>query len=343
MVLENLERFATRPRRERDGLHRVGVEAHNDLFRLGDFFICASEKQRDYWLGALTAAGRVNPYTYVADPTLRRLIDVVPFGLPDVPPVHRQPVLKGVVSGIGEEASVILWGGGLWDWLDPLTAIEAMPLVLKRAPQARLYFMGTRHPNPAVPPSRMAARAIERATELGLKDRFVFFNDWVPYSQRASYLREADIGISLHGDHIETRFAVRTRLMDYFWARLPMIVTGGDTLSDLVAMHGLGRVVGPGQAAAVAQGIIEMLEKPVPPEQFAQVVAMFRWSCVAEPLLHYAISPWRDDVWATSKATVLATPLAQLPVKALAALRERGLAGLTRDVRAYITWVTRRG
>ena len=30
-------------------------------FASGDFFICASENQRDYWLGALTATNRVNP------------------------------------------------------------------------------------------------------------------------------------------------------------------------------------------------------------------------------------------------------------------------------------------
>ena len=54
----------------------------------GDFFVCASDKQRDLWLGFLAAVGRVNPRTYGDDPTLRRLIDVVPFGLPDDPPVH---------------------------------------------------------------------------------------------------------------------------------------------------------------------------------------------------------------------------------------------------------------
>ncbi|MDQ7029881.1 MAG: hypothetical protein Q9O62_08955 [Ardenticatenia bacterium] len=53
---------------------------------LGDFFICASERQRDWWLGLLEASGRINPYTFGEDPSLRRLIDVVPFGLPEGPP-----------------------------------------------------------------------------------------------------------------------------------------------------------------------------------------------------------------------------------------------------------------
>ena len=37
----------------------------------GDFFLCARDKQRDFWLGQLAAVGRVNPVTYDADETLR--------------------------------------------------------------------------------------------------------------------------------------------------------------------------------------------------------------------------------------------------------------------------------
>ena len=29
----------------------------------GDFFLCATERQRDFWLGSLAAMGRVNPRT----------------------------------------------------------------------------------------------------------------------------------------------------------------------------------------------------------------------------------------------------------------------------------------
>jgi hypothetical protein len=46
-------------------------------------FICASERQRDYWLGMLGGRDRLTQAQYTLDPTLRLLIDVVPFGLPD--------------------------------------------------------------------------------------------------------------------------------------------------------------------------------------------------------------------------------------------------------------------
>ncbi len=50
----------------------------NEQLLRGDYFLCASEKQRDFWLGQLSALGRVNPVTYDADETLRSLISVVP-------------------------------------------------------------------------------------------------------------------------------------------------------------------------------------------------------------------------------------------------------------------------
>jgi hypothetical protein len=339
-VLENLERFSTWPLDERRRLHQIGVTAYSDLFALGDFFICASEKQRDYWLGALSVADRVNPDTHAADPTLRRLIDVVPFGLPEDPPQHTRRVLKGVHPGIGENDKVILWGGGLWDWLDPLTAIEAMPAVLDRVPQARLFFMGTRHPNPAVPASRMAQLAIERAERLDLKDRAVFFNDWVPYLSRANYLLEADVGISLHFDHIEARFSVRTRLMDYIWASLPTLVTGGDTLSDLIGANGLGQVVAPGHVNEVSGGLIQLLCSPIDRIRFRPVADTFRWSRVAEPLVRYVVAPWRNGerVAGAPSLTRPVTPLAQLPRKALATLSRRGPVQLLREIRSYLIW-----
>ena len=115
---EPLQRQRTRHKDRSAILHRQ--------CQAGDFFLCASERQRDWWLGLLEAHGRINPWTFGDDPSLRRLIDVVPFGLPETPPQHTRPVIKGIVPGIGQRDSVILWGGGLWPWLDPLTAIQAI-------------------------------------------------------------------------------------------------------------------------------------------------------------------------------------------------------------------------
>lgn len=343
MVLENLERFANKPAAERDGLHAVGVNSFNDLFTVGDFFICASEKQRDYWLGALTALNRVNPASYSADPSLRRLIDLVPLGLPSEPPVATKPVLKGVRDGIAATDKLIFWGGGLWDWLDPLTVIKAMPQVLEAVPEARLFFLGVRHPNPAVPQSRMAQRAIGLAEEMGLLETAVFYNEWTPYADRANYLCEADVGVSLHGDHIETRFAVRTRLLDYLWARLPMVVGGGDVLGEMVQANGLGMTVEAHNVAQVAAALIKTLQNPVSPAKFDPIIEQLTWEQVAKPLAAYVKQPWRNAGGGGVNTAVSlkppATKISQLPQKAVQSLREKGASGLWQDVINYLRWI----
>ena len=65
----------------------------------------------------------------------------------------------------------------------------------------------------------------------------------VPYHERQNYLLEADIGCSLHFETLETYFAFRTRILDYIWAGLPMIVTRGDATSEIVKDYELGIVV----------------------------------------------------------------------------------------------------
>jgi glycosyltransferase involved in cell wall biosynthesis len=227
----------------------------------GDAFICASERQRDLWLGMLSAIGRIDLDRYVADPSLRDLIDVVPFGLEADAPRPTQRVLKGVVEGIGESDKVLLWGGGVFNWFDPLTLIRAVKTISGSRGDVKLFFLGIRHPNPIVGTTRMANKAISLSDSLGLTDRHVFFNsDWVPYDQRQNFFLEADLGVSAHFDTVETRFAFRTRLLDYFWAELPSVVTRGDVLGDLVGARRLGQTVDFEDVNGWAEAIVSLLD-----------------------------------------------------------------------------------
>src|SRR5918996_546276 len=199
------------------------------------YVLCASERQRDLWLGALAALGRLDVSRYREDPAFRGLVAVVPFGLEERRPVAEQPALKGAVPGIEEDARVLLWGGGLWDWLDPLTVIRAVAELARSRDDVRLYFPSTRHPG-GEQRWTMANRAQELARGLGLEGRIVVFGErWIPYTERDGYLLGADVGVSAHLDTVEARFAFRTRVLDYLWAELPCVLTEGDVLADLLA------------------------------------------------------------------------------------------------------------
>ncbi len=348
-VLENLQARAHQTASGRERHHRTDLEALCGQLVRGDFFVCAGEQQRDFWIGMLTALGRVNPENYDADAGLRRLIEVVPFGLPEGPPRADAPVLRGVVPGIGADDFVILWGGGIWNWFDPLTLIRAVGVVARARPEVRLFFMGTRTPSPFVPEMAMASRAESLARELGLLDRVVFFNrGWVPYRSRAGYLLEADIGASCHLEHIETRFAFRTRLLDYIWAGLPMLVTEGDVLAGLVAREGLGYTVPPEDVDAVADALRALMDdqggRARRAERFERVRSELTWSRAVEPLVRFLRRPDRapDRPAADARAVrVTSTPAVQLPRRAMEILRDGGPLLLAEEAIRYVRWLRR--
>jgi glycosyltransferase involved in cell wall biosynthesis len=264
----------------------------------GDFFLTASVKQRDFWLGALAALGRVNPATYDADPSLAHLVAVVPFGIDDAPPQRSASALRGVVPGIGPQDAVLLWAGGLYNWFDPQTLVRAIDQVRRRRDDVRLVFMGGQHPNPDVPAMRVALETRQLADDLDLTGRWVFFNDgWVPYDQRANFLAEADIGVSTHLDHIETSYSFRTRILDYLWAGLPIIATDGDVFGELIRELGLGAAVPPGDADALAAAVLELLDddarRGAAASAASRAATEYRWSRALQPLLNFCADAHR--------------------------------------------------
>ena len=272
--------------------------ALNDQLTRGDFFLCASDKQRDFWLGQLSAVGRINPKNYDADETMGSLIAVAPFGVPDAPPVHTRQALKGVVPGIGVDDKVILWGGGIYNWFDPITLLHAIDRLRHRRPDVRLFFLGLKHPNPDVPEMRMAVAARALSDSLGLTDKHVFFNEgWVDYDDRQNYLLEADIGVSTHLDHVETAFSFRTRILDYLWTCLPIVATGGDTFADLIESNGLGITVPPGDVDALEDALFRLLDDQVASDacraRLAEVMPNHTWSRVLAPVVEFCRAPRR--------------------------------------------------
>ena len=287
--------------------HHALVREHYNYLRAGDVFLCASERQWDFWAGMLMAAGRINPVVYRSDRMLRSLLIVAPFGVPARAPGHRRRVLKGVWPGIDPDDVVLLWGGGLWEWFDPMMAVEAMSIVGRRRTDIKLFFMGVKRPNASVTTSHTADQTIALAEQLGVANRLVFFNDWVAYEDRENFLLEADLGLNIHRDNLETRFSFRTRMMDYFWAGLPIITTEGDPLSDLVKQNQLGLTVPCGDAEALAHAILRAADDQVTRQTWKlnclATAKEFSWDRVFEPVVAWCRSPIqaRDkeytDVW----------------------------------------------
>lgn len=313
--LEQLEQARDLGEEDRRKAVLSATEVLNQQLTRGDFFLCASEKQRDFWLGQLAAVGRINPVTYDESENLEKLITLMPFGVADTPPVATRPAIKGVVPGIGPDDKVILWGGGIYNWFDPLTLLRAVDKLRARIPAARLYFLGLKHPNPLVPEMQMALDTRALADELGLVNTHVFFNEgWVAYEDRQNYLLEADIGVSTHLDHVETEFSFRTRILDYLWASLPVVATGGDSLADLIESSDVGLTVPPGDVDALEEALYTLLSDDARREACATNMSgltdKLRWSVTLQPLLDFCRSPRRaPDLLEADVVSMIRSPM----------------------------------
>jgi glycosyltransferase involved in cell wall biosynthesis len=291
--LESLEMFRNNNMAERMRIDKSNIELLKFQLAIGDFFICASEKQRDYWLGMLNAMGRINPITYDSDDTLKKLIDIVPFGIPSTPPQYTGEGIRKFMPAIREDDLIVLWGGGIWNWLDPITVIKAIWEITRNRKDIKLVFSGIKHPDPKLPEMKKCIDAINLSKELDLYDKFVFFNEWTPYEIRQNFLLESNAGLSIHREKIETEFAYRTRVMDYIWAKLPIITTEGDSIAKMVKDENIGEVVkyeNTHQLARVIESIlVNRSLKDIYRKNLEKITPRFYWENVTKPLINYCL------------------------------------------------------
>jgi glycosyltransferase involved in cell wall biosynthesis len=227
---------------------------------LADFVLCCNDRQRDSYIGMMVSLGLITPGAYDADPTLRRYIDVAPHGLRREPPERGRPVLRGVRPGFGEKDRIIVWNGGIIQWYDPATLLEALRRLGRD--DVKLLFLGAAYPGLRQLGTGIRfqdAKAI--ATANGQLDRTVFFEEgWVSHDSAKKYVLEADISVCAYFDNLETRYSHRTRFVDLIWAELPFVCTHGDVLAEDVAKHGWGLVVPEEDPEALKEAIAKLLD-----------------------------------------------------------------------------------
>jgi glycosyltransferase involved in cell wall biosynthesis len=227
-----------------------------------DLLVCAARKQRDFYESLQSGSA---PW-----------IDV-PFGI-DPAEVKSCPMPRD---------NVVVWGGGVWEWLDPATAVDAIVRLNRDGVRAKLLFLGRARPNRNLIDRRRDDR-FEALLQRG--GPHVSANDeWVPYDERLSWLRSGKIAIMLHRRTAEAETSIRTRLFDAIAAGTPVVATRGGFAAELVEQEGLGIVVSPGDVVAVAEAIRRLLmddeTHSTCVENLERIRPRFAWEEVTRPLV----------------------------------------------------------
>lgn len=275
-IIENLHYYADRGAEVFQHDHFTLV---NSIAR-GDYFLCASEAQRQFYLGLLLACGRLNPMLFESDPRLESLIGIAPFGVQ--PP--RAPKMRDL------DAPAILFGG-IYDWYDPVAAIDAVAIARQSLPGATLTF--THHPNPELTPQGKLGEAMAHAKAKGYD--FVRFEPWAAYADRAEFFEQFAIALLTFPRSIETDLSMRTRVYDYLWCGLPIVTSSAPGTDEILARYGAGAVVAQDDPAAFARELVAIVRDRGRYERLARGAYDFvrdhQWDRTLAPLRAFCAAP----------------------------------------------------
>jgi glycosyltransferase involved in cell wall biosynthesis len=223
--------------RERQRALRAHAAIQALQLRHADIVLCASERQRAEL--RRTASTMLAPGARLPDPV------VVPFGIPDLPPPSGRRPLRERFSQISDGDTVVLWWGSVWRWLDAETPVRAFARIAAERSDIKLVITAGKPPNESAASAFDATEEIRAlAGELGvLESSVLFLDEWIPYERRHDYLRDADIGLTLHRHAAEAQLAARARYMDYLSAELPCVLGRGDETAEELGAGGFATLL----------------------------------------------------------------------------------------------------
>jgi glycosyltransferase involved in cell wall biosynthesis len=274
-IIENLHYYDSRGA---EVFHHDHTTVVNSLLR-GDFFLCASKSQRLFWLGMMLAAGRLNPMAFDSDPSLESLIATAPFGVP--PPRQRSTAT---------EPRVLF--GGIYDWYDPILAIDAIALARESLPGISLTF--NEHPNPSTTPQGKTAEAVEYVKRKRY-EAFIRFEPWFEYERRGEFFDRFAIALLTFPQSLETELSMRTRVYDFLWGGLPIVTSPAPGTDEVLARYGCGLTVDSKSPRAFADALLQVFSRQAALRDATQrFVAEHQWPEALKALRAFCREPRVD-------------------------------------------------
>jgi glycosyltransferase involved in cell wall biosynthesis len=255
-----------------------------ESFWLGDLFLTTTARERYYLIGLLVASGRLSTRDFQpSDPLILHL----PMTPPSEPPPPRSPG-----DGAKAEPLLVLIAGAILPWYDYDTiARTAAALSSGPTPSVRFIVAGG---NPRAPEYESKVRELlEAARTAGT----VEFAGLIPFRDRSRLYNSADVALVVSPDSVEDELSARTRVVDYMWARLPVVTRGRDEYSEAMVAAGAAFEfgAGPGELTALLErlsrdrSLIEQARRRID----GLLEGTFNGAAVARPLMDFLDRPRR--------------------------------------------------
>jgi glycosyltransferase involved in cell wall biosynthesis len=188
---------------------------------------------------------------YAADPTR---VEIIPHGVPDLPLVEPDSIKASV--GLGGHP-VLLSFGLVGPGKGYESVIEAMPAVVRAVPEARYVILGATHPELLEREGeRYRTRLETLVADLGLARHVVFVDRFVGRLELSRWLEATDVFVTPYPNLDQI---VSGTLSYAMAAGKPSVSTPYLYAVEILA-DGRGRLVPPGDRAAMSGALIELLQ-----------------------------------------------------------------------------------
>jgi glycosyltransferase involved in cell wall biosynthesis len=299
---------------ESDYIHYMAdVARYNHVLKRGDYFLCASQTQKIYYTGVLSALGIINPRSYRED----RLI-IAPFGIHNLPAKATHNPYKKL--GIKDSDFLVIWFGGLYPWFKVDEFLDAIK-ELSANQKIKFVIVGGKNPfNPNPDLARQYDKAVAFAKKEKIINKGLSFVDWVDFEDRINWYKRANVVISINNPGEENTFSWRTRVMDYVWGELPILTNGGDPLSEQLLEANAAVRLEALSSKSIVTAINNMIEHPDATEQtkrsLIKLKETYYWDKLVAPInsvITQGLKPSMDEATYRDKLGVAEPSTENIP------------------------------
>jgi glycosyltransferase involved in cell wall biosynthesis len=201
---------------------------------------------------------------------------------------------------VPQDAFVVVFVGGYNTWVDEVTLFKVLELAIRRNPKIHYVSTGGAIAGLVKSTFQNFLQLVEQSL---VKDHFHFLG-WLKTEEIPLVYKEADCGINVDKNCVETWVGARNRINEMLKFGLPVITTLGSEIAGEVQKFELGQAASSGDAQALADSILALAQDPELRVKIKeQIKAYLRqygtYTYTVKPLLE-----WLKEPFCAPKATV---------------------------------------